>query len=254
MYMPTQPVIFSRISKHMGGSGRYELLLSNGSYLRSPDGHSFGRISRKLPHVIYRCEMDQRCYIGSITDAELVERTVEYMGRYHGKRYTNCSSFAHFLTTGTFIECSVEHNLLVLEQGMRVYSGQKADVGDMVCIIFANQDHLRSRKSRQRRAYLEAEKGRRLDGRFSNSLTASKEAFTAEELRGICRNIYSHDYHFMVCVGKQHGQPVWIAQWGRFDPIDADGHAPLILTVGEQDGYAYEVPLLTFIKKRRAAG
>ena len=253
MYVPTQPIILSNLRKGMGGKGRYELLFSNGSHVRDAEGYRLGSAIKKQPRIPYRCEIDQRHYSGSITDPTLVNRTREYMERYHGKRYTNCSSFANFLTTGTFVECAPEHNLLVLEQGMRVYSGQKANVGDMICIIFANQDFMRSRKTRQRGAYLKAKKGRRRDGRFSNSLTASKETFTAEELRGICKNIHSNDYHFMVCVGKQHGEPVWIAQWGRFDPADADGHAPLILTVGEQDGYVYDVPLLTFIKKRRTA-
>ncbi|HVV14921.1 MAG TPA: hypothetical protein VHD55_00750 [Candidatus Paceibacterota bacterium] len=232
----------------MGGVGNYELYPSNGSYLRTPEG----KMLRKAPlkkWLAYMFETDSGIYRGAITDTILVERIMEYMARYHGKHFTNCSALAHFLTTGEFVECSEDRGLLVAEQGMRLYTGQTVGVGDMLCIFYANERRLRSRKEPWRRLYLNSQKGRHEDGRFSHGCVPAQKVFTAQDLHKIQKDYRVDDYHFLVCVAKHNGEPVWIAQWGYSRPNEAP--ASLVLTVGEHDGYHIRTPFLVFIKKRR---
>jgi len=247
-------MILSFVSRETGGLGEYHLLPSNGSYVRFPFNWSKRYVIRdsrkkRAMRIGYRCIMDEEDYFGWIEDEILVTRITEYMASYYGKKHTNCSAFAHFLTTGTFVECPEESSLLVLEQGMAAYKDQKVRVGDMICIVFARDRLCRSRNFGHNSKYLEVKKKRRKDDRFVHSLLPKNDTLTSSEVVAICKNVVSEDYHFMVCVGKYNGKPVWISQRGRYLP--GEHPSPIAITVGEYDGYVLDVPLLTLIKRRR---
>lgn len=251
MFVPTHPLIVSRLLSTWGCNGAYTLFDSNGHYVYHP---GLGRVrketKRDKKYLYYRCETDQGTYWGMITDKLIVERIKEYMALYWGKKHVNCSAFAHFLTTGEFIECDPAKHLLVIEQGMRAYKGQKIHVGDMLCVVYADQKSCSSRKTSWRSGYKRAQKKRHNDGTFKHGLFPPKLSCTADEVRTYCLSSSADDFHFLVCVGKYNDEPVWVSQRGHFHPSD-DLTIPLVLTVGPYDGYPNDVPLVTFIKKRR---
>ncbi len=253
MYHPSRPIIFSRITTKGGARGVYEVLDSNGFYFRS----STGNIITGLPgkHGLdYACDTEQGRYSGRITNKLLVSRIMEYMKLYYGKKYTNCSSFAHFLTTGEFVECLPSQRLLVVEQGMRPYEGGVVHVGDMLCVVYANEKFCRSRKLSWRAKYLKTQKGRHDHRTFKHALKLKQPSFTAKEVRYLCMGDEARDFHFLVCVGKYNDEPVWISQSGYYNPAEYDPDdefTSIVLTVGKYDGYSLDVPLLTFIKKWR---
>src|SRR3569623_1158457 len=206
MFIPTHPLIVSKVLAKVGGDGIYKIFDSNGHYFYP----GFGRVRKekkkdKKP-LYYRCEMDHGVFWGSVTDKLTVERDIEYMARDWGKKHTNFSAFAHCLSTGEFVECDPAKRLLVIEQGMQVYSGQKIAVGDMVCVVYADQKFCNSRKTLWRPAYKHAQKKRHDDGTFNHSLLPKKRSYTAEEVRGCCLGPSADDFHFLVCAGKYNGE------------------------------------------------
>lgn len=253
MYIPKHPVIYSLVDDGGFGRSRYDLWPSNGFYVRTPDGKKRFTIERKHatrpPRLVYRFQTDKGEFHGLVRDRFLVQRITEYVARYLGRRWTNCSAFAYYLTTGRFIECSDENNGVVLDHGMRVFDGQKARVGDMVCIIYARDRICRSRRFSWRTQYLRSKKKRYQDGRFTHALEPKQETMTAEEIRKLCGSIVTDDYHFMVCAGYQNGEPVWVSQRGRCFP--GESVIQPVFTFGYQDCYDDDVPLLTLIKRRR---
>lgn len=250
MFVPTHPFIVSKVISFQGGDGLYKLFHSNGRYTYYP---GLGRVRKEKKtnrrRLYYRCEMDKGVYWGKVTDKLIVERVMQYMEHYWGKKHTNCSALAHFLTTGEFVECDPEKRLLVIEQGMQVYSGQKVGVGDMLCIVYADQKFCASRKTLWRPAFKHAQKKRHDDGTFKHSLIPQKQSYTAQEIRNFCLGPSADDFHFLVCAGRYNDEPVWISQRGRYHPDDES--TPLVFTVGHYEGYAEDVPLVMFLKKRR---
>jgi len=248
MYVPTEPILFCDVEKQKGGASSYELWPANGSYVRTPTGRMVGKFKNK-PALAYLCRIDGKSYYGNITDPLFVGRIMEYMALYYGKKYTNCSALAHFLATGEFRECEEENGLFVLTHGMQIYRRQKVRVGDMVCIVFANQKRLRSRTEAWRGYYMHAQKRRHMDGKFTNALRTTHSSFTAEQISLFIKDYRTDDYHFMVCIGMYNNQPVWISQWGRHRPGEDD--VAITITIGNLDHYTDEVPLFTFIKRFR---
>ncbi|MGE5540767.1 MAG: hypothetical protein ACM3TU_00565 [Bacillota bacterium] len=229
--------------------GLYELLPSNGSYVRAGNWKKRYKIEKKVPRIPFHFTVGDRKYAGNITDKRLVARITEYMRDYYGKKYTNCSTFAHFLTTGTFIECDSERNLLVLTQGMREYRDETIRVGDMLCVIYAHDRYWRSRVMPHRNSYLKAKKKRHGTNEFSHALAQKNKVLTAEKILEICKLPTIADYHFMVCVAKHPEGPVWLSQGGKYPP---DGRpSPLLFTIGNDDGCPGAVPLLALLKRRR---
>lgn len=254
MYVPTQPMIDSLVRSGFGGIADYTLLPFNGSYVRFPFNWNKRYLVREERRkrelrIAYRSIMEEERFFGWIEDKILVSRIMEWMECYLGKKRTNCSAFAHFLTTGSFVECPNESPRVVLEQGMCAYDGQKVRVGDMICVIFARDNWCSSRLSDLRPRYLKSKKKRREDNRFVHALLPRNETLTAEEIRDVCKVGYTDDYHFLVCVGKYNGKSVWISQRGYHEP----GQDPVsvAITIGDHDGYDLDVPLLTLIKRRR---
>ena len=249
MYQPTQPLLFSWIHEGEYPGGDYTFLHSNGSYVRIEDWKKRYKDTKEKPAIPFRFTVRDRTFIGHITDECLVSRITEYLQDYYGKRYTNCSAFAHFLTTGTFIECDEEQSLVVLTQDMAQYRGETIRVGDMLCVIYANDRVWRSRKVPHRKSYLRAKKKRRGTHEFTHGLPPRKRILSAKGIRELCASGLADDYHFLVCVAKDAAGPVWLAQGGRYAP--GDEPSPLVFTVGNNDGYDNVVPLLALLKRRR---
>ncbi len=249
MYVENYPILASDIATGEDIFARFEQWPSNGTYVRFPDGRRFDRVSTKEKRIHYLVGTNQSTHIGFITDALLVSRIVEYMEHYYGTKHTNCSAFAHFLTTGRFIECDPELQYLVLEQGMCVYDSQKIGVGDMICILYSSKRQARSRKSTLRTGYMKVQKERHNDGRFGHSIATKHTTFTAAQIHDLRGDYRVEDYHFMVCAAIHNGEPVWVSQRGRFVPGEVP--VPIVLTVGLHDCYDPDVPILTLIKKRR---
>lgn len=250
MYHPTKPVLWTEVA--LEGWRSFQLLWhSNGKYIRSDTGVVVGQESSKDPEIVYLSEVMGQQFSGSITDPILVERILRYWNEYFGKRHTNCSSFAHYLTTGEFVECDIEKQLLVLEQGMRPYEmSQRIDVGDMLCLLFADKS-IATRRNQLANRYHKVQKHRFKEGGFTGTklMKLQSRSFTPAEIRRVNDIPWIEDYHFMVCVAKRHGKPVWISQCGKHAPEDELVY--FSVTLGETDPYFLDIPVFTFIKKRR---
>jgi len=230
-------------------STSFQFLPSNGVYVRNRLGSFLGRVKDKKKSVAYVANFKGDRTVGTITDKVLVDRIPTYMVEYINKYHTNCSSLAHFLTTGDFKECEFRNNQMVIQQNMRPISlATRIDVGDMVCVLYGFKRFLRSRRYGLRNMFLEAQKGHHKTGSFSTVTDVQQRIFTAEEIRELSKGFGISDYHFMVCVAKCHGIPVWLAQHAYTSP--KDGAFPIDLTKGMRNPYTDMVPVFTFIKKR----
>ncbi len=249
MYIESYPILASRLVESEDIFAKFALWPTNGHHVRTPWGERFLSLPQKKYQIHYSFETDHGKHTGPITDKLIVSRVLAYMENYYGKQITNCSSLANFLTTGIFVECAPLHRYLVITQGMRVYNGQKIAVGDMVCMMFANEQYMESRKNRLRPDYMKVKKKRRASEQFGNSMATVREVYTANEIENLYRDTRVDGFHFMVCVAKHEGKPVWLSQRGWYRP---DGlSTPLVLTIGMHEGYKEDVPLVTLIKKRR---
>jgi len=251
MYQPTMQVLWTSVESD-GFKSLRSVLHSNGTYVRRGDGYLLGRESYKDWGIFFLSEYREKKFTGHITDKVLVERIKCYWDEYLGKYHTNCAAFAHFLTTGVFIEYDHEHKNLVIEQGMRPYEMTgRIDVGDMVCLMYADDRSWSSRKNPYSNSYRKARKHRHDKDGFTGAseMKLQQRSFSPEEIRKMYTDLGIRDYHFMVCVGKRKGKPVWISQGGYALP----GEEPVAfsMTCGETDPYLRHVPIIALIKKRR---
>jgi hypothetical protein len=252
MYQPTTPLLFST-DVGVGARSIRDYLYSNGAHIRRSDGLRLWRASPQSSQEIRLIGEDvDGVFHGRITDKLLVERIKRYWDEYFGVRYTNCSSFANYLTTGVFVECEVEKGLLVIEQGMRPYEmASRVDVGDMVCLFYADDQRARSRANPYAKRYRQAKK-RQYDGEgFAGAVAMElkSRSFSPDEIRLMHSWSWVRDFHFMVCVAKWRNQPIWISQVGRVAP--GEEQVMFSLTRGVKDTYGPEVPVFALIKKRR---
>ena len=71
----------------------------------------------------------------------------------------------------------------------------------------------------------------------------------ADEISSMCRSCYIvQDYHFMICVDINDGQPVCLSQRGYLKH-GSDRRTPFSITRGLSDTYLELVPMFAFIKK-----
>lgn len=252
MYQPTIPVLWSDVSREAGFRSGLTHMYSNGTYVRHSDGHLICRKSYKDQGIFIVGECNGERIVGQITDKLLVGRIQCYWDSYFEAYYTNCSAFAHYLTTGEFVECEEELGLLVIRQGMRPYEmADRVDVGDMVCILYGRDRLVGSRRHKYAHRYRKAKKHRHDRGGFGGASTMRLEQrpFMPDEIRGLHANLLMGDFHFMVCVAKKDGKPIWLSQSGRVPP--GDGSTTFSITYGDGDPYLSNVPVFAFIKKRR---
>lgn len=251
MYQPTMPVLWTSVDTS-GFRSHRDTLNSNGKYIRSNSGLLIGRESYKDWGIFFLGEYREKKFTGHITDKVLVERIKHYWNEYLGRYYTNCAAFAHYLTTGIFVECDPELGNLVIEQGMRPYEmASRVDVGDMVCILYAHDRTAKSRRNPYAHRYRRVRKHRYDKDGFAGAaeMGLHQRAFSPGEIRKMYTDLWIRDYHFMVCVGKKQGEPVWLSQGGYAKP----GEEPVAFSVtcGETDSYLRHVPVFSLIKKRR---
>lgn len=250
-YHPAMPVLWSRVD-NIGFKSHLQQLQSNGIYVRRTDGFVVWRASPIDHGIVAIGEYQDEVYVFHIGDKVLTERIERYWNEYIDRYHTNCSSFAHYLTTGEFTDCSTCQNELVLEQGMRPFEmASRVDVGDMVCIFYGKERVLGSRKFDYSHRYRRSKKIWHDKGGFDGTVAAKLKprSFTADEIKEGYRSGLAVDYHFMVCVGQRQGEPVWLSQGGFFNR--GDGAPDFVLTVGNRDPYLKNVPYFAFIKKRR---
>lgn len=252
MYQPAIPVLYTTVGIKGFGSLRRDIY-SNGTYLRLDNGRFVGPVSNKNGGIYIFGSYEEKEVTGHIKDKVLVERITYYWDNYLGKYHTNCAAFANYVTTGVFIECESKKNNFVLTQGMRPYEMAKSvGVGDMVCILYANDKTFRSRTYAYANRYRKVCKHRHDKGGFrcSDKMGLIQRSFTPEEVEGIYNTPEIDTYHFMVCVAIKHGKPLWFSQGGY---ASAGQKEPIsfTLTPGETDSYTTYIPVATLIKKRR---
>ncbi|MBX9906521.1 hypothetical protein K2X96_01315 [Patescibacteria group bacterium] len=188
---------------------------------------------------------------GSIADELISARVLEYTERYYDSHLTNCSAFAHYISTGTFVECEHEQNLAVVGHGMRPFSmASRVGVGDVVFIAYAKERMFRSRRTSEehRQNFLRAQKEYHARGLFSAVVDTVPKSVEPSVILSLCKNSCLGGYHFMVCVGHQHGEPLWLFQNGYHYP--GENHHSFGMTVGLANPYPQQ-PLFAYIKKRR---
>lgn len=250
-YTESEPIIFSEIFDDGRSRGTYATLPSNGKYVRGNRGLLLGPVKKRKAVAFVRLSPDGHVS-GNITDEVLCDRLQQYFSEYYENRNTNCSAFAHFLVTGDFQECQRENGLLVAHHHMRNFrKGQRVSVGDMLCLMYCNDKLVRSRKAgKLRRLYLDLRKSRHDDGEtIYRSLRTRQKVADPDLLHEIHQSALVRDFHFMVCVAKHHGQPVWLSQMGR--RLIGDDPVALCITIGDEDPCPEDVPLLSLIKRRR---
>lgn len=251
MYQPHSIVLMTDIRKDDKRSVCVPLS-SNGTYIRTDRGNIVGREGSGPNSLFFIGWFLGEKFSGYITDQLLVERIEEYLYEYFGQYHTNCATFAHFLTTGQFQECCEQEWHLVLEHGMRPFEmDSRVRVGDQVCILYANKRVARSRHHGFGHKYRQIQRRRHRTGCFTASaeLGLQKRVYSPEEIRWAYQGFRADDFHFMVCVAKVDGQPVWLSQLGRMRSDDEP--VAFALTPGYTDPYVSKVPLVTLIKKRR---
>lgn len=248
MYTESQPVIFSELTES-GYVGAYTQMSTNGYYVRGRQGKLFEKAGNTAYLRLIRVAAPDSI-VATITDKLLCDRIVEYFQVHYPSRITNCSAFANFLFTGEFAECQIEDRLLVAKHYMRDYTEtQKVSVGDIVCLMYGNHKVLKSRKLEYRKSYRKQGKERCEKGAsFSRSVCKPKNGvLSPDELHELHLSALIDDFHFMVCVAKHNGLPVWLSQLGR--KMKDDGHIHLALTIGNEEPYG-EFPLVSLIKRR----
>jgi hypothetical protein len=135
---------------------------------------------------------------------------------------------------------------------MRPYEmADNIDVGDMVCLIYANDRLLKSRTLGLYSRFRRVQKHRHATGGFCGTaeMGLTQRSFTADEIRVLCTSPWSRDYHFMVCVAKKDGKPIWLSQAERARP--GEELITFAVTYGARDPYFVGMPLFSFVKKRR---
>lgn len=231
--------------------------LSNSLLLK---GHNGGttRVRVANPHASNQCIIRcvQRFYdtpesaFTFLLDGIHAERLSTYLQEFYGKRRTNCSSFAEYMRTGVFRECSEERENLSLSGGMNVYKGQEVRVGDVLAVLYYKRFARSRRIPHIRRHYRKNKKVARLDLR---NLRGPELTFSADALfEEFSSGIYA-DYHFMFCVGRRRGQPVFVQQMGRHTPGETlDGkRAAIVVTLGMTSMGDDRVPAGMLIKRGR---
>ncbi len=246
----TKPLLFIEHNTH-GYASSLEELYTNGKIVRSYRGQRMTLMGKYEKGLEYACFNDVGMYNGAILDEKICERVLRYMREYYGQRRTNCSSFAHFVSTGTFVECEHDQNLAVVVQGMRpFYMASRVEVGDVVWIAYAKPRYFRSRHGDvgARRRFLAAQKKYHETGQFTATVETAPKSREPQMILDLCKNPCLEDYHFMVCVAHEQGKPVWLFQNGYHNP--GEGHNAFGMTVGLVNPYP-KAPLFSYIKKRR---
>jgi hypothetical protein len=187
-------------------------------------------------------------------DGVVSERIIEYVERYYGKYRTNCSTLVEYLRTGHFTECNPKKSHLVFSAGMNLYTTQRIEQGDSLCVLYYGKWVNTRRKLRggQRNHYLQNRKHSdlaRLGGK------RKPWHLPPGKIVDVFQSTYFEDYHFMHCIGADNGKPILIHQAGFITPgEEKEGKCPsIVVTVGMINPYPLykRSPSFMFIKKGR---
>lgn len=224
---------------------------TNGSLVRDELGSPLNwKVSEDT--IPFMAGQDDHVYVGVITDKTLVSRIITYLDGYYESTWNNCATLAQYLATGDFIPCNERPRFFAWESGMRPYElVSDVRVGDTVCLLYADDKRCQSRTNAMRARYMRARSRRRKQGDFVETVESLlvRRSLDAHAIMEIYRDPRIHDYHFMTCVTKVDGEPVWLSQNGFTRPGETTS---LSLVVGQSDSYPDRVPIFAFIKRRRA--
>lgn len=187
-------------------------------------------------------------------DDVVSERIIEYVERYYGKYRTNCSTLVEYLRTGNFTECDPDAGHLVFSAGMNLYTTQKIEPGDSLCVLYYGKWMATRREfsKKLRNHYLQNRKQTDLtrlgDKRKSWCLPLGK-------IVDLFHSPFFKDYHFMYCIGIDNGMPIMIHQAGFIAPGEEENEQSpsIVVTIGTTDPYpSFKTsPSCMFIKKGR---
>jgi len=237
--------------------GNLNKLSINESIVRNNKGEVMFRFKDEVVHnhllyyVLFQgSEENKKTFDGFVKDAIISKRILEYMDTHFVSTITNCSSFAHYLTTGEFISCHCSDSNLVLPNPMVRYAGQEIEVGDMICVLYSSRFHnffrrIHARKNRHRCI--------REDHILVIGEEDSQKSFSALDVKKMFWEAKLDGYHFLVCVDTKNGEPVFIQQLGinypQHEPV-----APIVFSCGGYDPYMNHKtpPFVTLIQKRKS--
>lgn len=181
----------------------------------------------------------------------VAERIINYIQDYYEKYPTNCSTLVEFLRTGVFTECVPEKKTMMFSSGMNLYTGQKIEMGDSLCVLYYRRGILSRRVPSAIRNSYKQNRGLAFD---ELSVPKKKWNLTSEGFLGLLRSGFFSDYHFMFCIGIDNNRPIFIQQNGFIESrdINTSKTIPAIFTfVGLENTYPDAVPVCMFIKKGR---
>jgi len=185
-------------------------------------------------------------------DGVVARRVVEYMEQYYDKYCTNCSTLVEYLRTGIFTECDSEGRHQLFSAGVNLFTTQKIEPGDSLCVLYYRKEVMRRHKHLR-----EIRKHCRRNKKLSD-LTRLNEKFLSrtlspEEITNLCQSMVYGDYHFLFCIGVDNGEPILIHQLGFNEPGVREQETPaIVVSVGMTNFYPTSfTPAHLFIKKGR---
>lgn len=186
-------------------------------------------------------------------DGTVAERLTTYLTQYYGVERTNCSTLAEYLRTGIFRPCDSSKHCVSISGGMNFYSRrQKVREGDVVALFYFDKRARSRRRPNTRKNYRLIQKH---VGRQFGKLSGPRKTLSLEDLMHLCTNQVYGGYHFMYCIGRHEGQPMFIQQMGLREKGKEEGrdifHVPVVVSVGMVDAVYDDVPAFVLIKRGR---
>ena len=243
--------------------GAFDVLnfYSNGHYIRGPQGELATKVSdyeRKEFYLFFDLTQEingvEKTVRGHIKDDKIAKRIIEYLNKYYMEYRTNCAAFANFLITGNFVECIDDGRKgnLVVTQKMTTYTGQKVEVGDMVCVMYYSHTYNTRKEINPRRGHYRRNKAKTNSEKCFLEMcrTSKRVTLPPDEIKDIFAKSAFKDFHFLVCVGHHEGEPIFIQQIGR-NWETGKGKPPIILSIGGYNSYAEDVPCVALIRRAK---
>lgn len=163
--------------------------------------------------------------VAEITDRLIASRLLSYLQKHYGTNKTNCSTLARFLHNGRFEECDPKKRGMMFDEWLTPYAGEEIAVGDVVCLL-----HYRPSSNRLPIKGMETVRDWMTEDVRSR---LGNVAISPVLLREVLRLGLHRDYHFLTCVAKKRGLPVFIEQYGRHTPGEKElRRVPIVSALG----------------------
>lgn len=185
-------------------------------------------------------------------DGVVSERIVEYVERYYNKYRTNCSTLVEYLRTGVFHECVPEDKHQKFSAGVNLYTTQKIEPGDTLCVLYYRKEVTRRHK-RLREIRKHCRRNKKLSDLTHINEKSLSRTLLPKEITNLCTSTVYGDYHFLFCIGVDNGEPILIHQLGFVEPKEQEQETPaIVVSVGTKNIYPTSfIPAHMFIKKGR---